>query len=845
MLSNILALAPAAAVDPNVTEETAGGLVGLLHHLAASPTGLQLLWFALVAVLWTGYLVLEGFDFGVGMLLPFVGKKDNERRALLSTIGPLWDGNEVWVLTAGGATFAAFPEWYATLFSAAYLPLFLILVGLIIRAVAFEYRGKINSDTWRKVWDWCIILGSWIPAILWGVAFANLVAGVKAYVDPTQLGSTKILYAGTFFDLVFAHGGFLLLGGLVTASLFLAHGAIFLSLKTDGIVRQRAESLAPKLSIAATVLSAVWVVWLGLKFAGLNHPTLLIWIGIAVAAVALIVVVLTTLGKRFGLAFTSMTVALLAAVVTIFAALFPNVINGSNVKLKGDAVADPIVGAVVLGVANSEATYGVDMSDGVNLEDVVNITFDRVAAGGLPSTPAQEGAEAERVTHDILESVAVGDYPIFGFLPQERIEQAVVATVGRVGANGGIPDTSVASDWAKGWSEALTPAILENVRDGAFPAIGVIPAAGVEAVVSATFARVGAAAAAGAVDLTQVGVGVEASDLAKDLTVGVLQDVATGTFPAAQVIPDADVKTVVDITFARVGALAAAGAVDIATVGTDVADDQISDLAVQLTVGILADVAQGEFPAAKVISTENVLTAVAITLARLGIEPTEATLVAVVEGVQANKDAILQLQAGAIGLDDLAAATIAGLPANAVATEVARTVQALVPHLQITVEALVPHIQGSVDVVVEEIKKSVDQIVNVEVVATLQAVADDTNTATFAADTDVTAIVNGTAWENSDGLANLNGRIKAANEALDALVTLGLLESHTPLAEFDPGATISGQPINASASSELTLKLMTWVAVCLVPIVLAYQAWSIYVFRRRISADRIPAESGL
>ncbi|MDR0627220.1 MAG: cytochrome d ubiquinol oxidase subunit II, partial [Bifidobacteriaceae bacterium] len=711
MLSNILALAP-AAVDPQVTEDTAGGLVGLLHHLAQTPTAMQTLWFVLIAVLWTGYLVLEGFDFGVGMLLPFIGKKDSERRAMLSTIGPLWDGNEVWVLTAGGAMFAAFPEWYATLFSAAYLPLFLILVGLIIRAVAFEYRGKINGDGWRRLWDWCIVLGSWIPAILWGVAFANLVSGVKAAVDPAQLGSTKILYDGTFFDLVFAHKGFLLLGGLTTAALFLAHGAIFLSLKTDGVVRQRSESLAPKLSIAATLIAAVWVVWLGFAYNGQNHPTILVWIGIVVAAVALIGVVGTTWIKKFGYAFASMTVALLAAVVTIFAALFPNVINGSRVTIEGEAIADPIVGAVVLGVDDSDGLA--DLEDGVNLEDVVNVTFDRVAADGLPNTPSPESANAEPDTQAILDAVAAGAYPALGFLPQERIQQAVEATVARVGANGGIPDTAATSEWAKGWSATLTPLILQNVADKAYPAIGVIPDSGVKAVVDATFARVMAAVEAGDVNPAEVGVGVEPSELAVALTVTVLDDLANG---------------------------------------------------IEDTAGV--------------ISLDNVGIVVVVTLARLGLPIDEATVTAVVEDVIGHKDALDALKAGEITLDDLAEATIAGLPANAVATEVARTV-----------EALVPHIQGSVDVVVEEIKKSVDQIVNVEVVATLEAVANNGGNRTFTDETDVTDIVTGTAWDNDLGLANLNPRIEAANEALDALVTLGLLPEHKPLEPFEDGAVI-------------------------------------------------------
>ena len=136
------------------------------------------IWFLLIAVLWIGYFVLEGFDFGLGILLPFLGRTDKERRALINAIGPVWDGNEVWVLVAGGATFAAFPFWYATLFSGFYLALFLILVALILRGVAFEYRSKRDSASWRRTWDWAIFIGSALPALLWGVAFANIVAGV-------------------------------------------------------------------------------------------------------------------------------------------------------------------------------------------------------------------------------------------------------------------------------------------------------------------------------------------------------------------------------------------------------------------------------------------------------------------------------------------------------------------------------------------------------------------------------------------------------------------------------------------------------------------------------------------
>src|SRR5690606_12817296 len=246
---------------------------------------LAIVWFILLAVLWTGYLVLEGFDFGVGMLIPFVGKNDKERRVALNTIGPVWDGNEVWLLTAGGATFAAFPEWYATMFSGFYLPLLLILVALIVRAVAIEYRGKIDTDIWRRRWDWVIIGSAWVPSILWGVAFANLVRGVNLDGDHQ--------YVGTFWDLL---NPFALLGGAVTLALFLSHGAIFMALKTDGIVRERAQALAKKFSLGAIVAAGVWAVWAQLAFANSTWT----WAAVGVAAVALVAAWVSVSIGRFG-----------------------------------------------------------------------------------------------------------------------------------------------------------------------------------------------------------------------------------------------------------------------------------------------------------------------------------------------------------------------------------------------------------------------------------------------------------------------------------------------------------------------------------------------------------------
>src|SRR4029453_18482618 len=215
---------------------------------------LTTVWFLLIAVLWIGYFFLGGFDFGVGMLLPVLGRDDTERRVLLNTIGPVWDGNEVWLLVAGGATFAAFPEWYATLFSGFYLPLLIILVALIVRGVAFEYRGKIDDARWRRRWDLCIVVGSLVPALLWGVAFGNIVRGVKIDSDGE--------YVGGFFDLL---NPYALLGGLTTLTVFTLHGAVFLGLRTTGELRQRAIRLALRIAAVVVPVAAVFLLWTQLR----------------------------------------------------------------------------------------------------------------------------------------------------------------------------------------------------------------------------------------------------------------------------------------------------------------------------------------------------------------------------------------------------------------------------------------------------------------------------------------------------------------------------------------------------------------------------------------------------
>ena len=271
-------------------------------------------WFGVIAVLWIGYFVLEGFDFGVGMLIRHLGKDDSERRVVLNTVGPLWDGNEVWLLTAGGATFAAFPDWYATLFSGFYLPLLLILVALIVRGVGFEYRGKRDSATWRRGWDIALLFGSALPALLWGVAFANVVRGVPIAADHS--------YTGGFFNLL---NPYALLGGVTTLAAFLLHGSLFVSLKTSGIVKERAHALAARLFPVVVPVAAGFLIW---TLAQRWQP----WAAVSatVAAVALLAAWYGDRLGRDGWAFAASALAIAATVVTLFASLFPAVMPSST-----------------------------------------------------------------------------------------------------------------------------------------------------------------------------------------------------------------------------------------------------------------------------------------------------------------------------------------------------------------------------------------------------------------------------------------------------------------------------------------------------------------------------------
>jgi cytochrome d ubiquinol oxidase subunit II len=276
---------------------------------------LETFWFVLIAVLWAGYFALEGFDFGVGMLLPFVGRDDGDRSTMLRTIGPVWDGNEVWLVVAGGATFAAFPAWYATMFSGFYVALLLVLFFLIIRVVSFEWRSKSESERWRTFWTWCNTIGSAGAALVWGIGLSNLVYGVPIDSD----GS----YAGDLADLFNAYTVF---AGVAVVLLFAFHGATFLTLRTVGDLADRAEWTARRLSVPAAVVAAVFLVWtVGVAVDNNDKdvfpPALPALLGIAALALA----VMFLIRGRAGRAFSMTALATIALVATLFTSLYPRV----------------------------------------------------------------------------------------------------------------------------------------------------------------------------------------------------------------------------------------------------------------------------------------------------------------------------------------------------------------------------------------------------------------------------------------------------------------------------------------------------------------------------------------
>jgi cytochrome d ubiquinol oxidase subunit II len=295
---------------------------------------LATVWFCVIALLWLGYLFLEGFDFGVGMLLPLLGRGDAERRVMVNTIGPVWDGNEVWLIVAGGAMFAAFPSWYASLFSAAYLPLLLVLVALIVRGVAFEYRGKVDSPRWRRNWDRAIVFGSWVPALGVGALLATNVVGLPIDAHGNRVGSALAVVRPET-----------LLGALAVAGFSLLHGALFLTLKTSGEVRRRAARLALRVGPFALVPAAVLVTVIQVGHGRPGTVAAAVLAGVAAAGA-----LASLAGGRAGRAFALLAGALAASVVSLFGALYPDVLPST---------VDPTFSLTVHGAASSPYTLSV------------------------------------------------------------------------------------------------------------------------------------------------------------------------------------------------------------------------------------------------------------------------------------------------------------------------------------------------------------------------------------------------------------------------------------------------------------------------------------------------------
>ncbi|GGM76109.1 cytochrome c oxidase assembly protein [Longimycelium tulufanense] len=267
-------------------------------------------WFIVIALFWLGYLFLEGFDFGVGMLLPVLARDETERRVMINTIGPVWDGNEVWLIVAAGAMFAAFPGWYASLFSTAYLPLLLLLLALIGRGVAFEYRGKVNTARWRSVWDRVIMIGSWVPPLMVGLVLSANVLGLPLNEFGDRVGSPLVILRWET-----------LVGALAVVGFSLVHGAAFIALKTDGEIRHRARRLAVRLAPVALAPLVVLLLLVQLR-----EGSAWSWVPLVLALLAAVGAVGFLLRGREGWGFASFGVVVAASMVTLFGALYPNVI---------------------------------------------------------------------------------------------------------------------------------------------------------------------------------------------------------------------------------------------------------------------------------------------------------------------------------------------------------------------------------------------------------------------------------------------------------------------------------------------------------------------------------------
>ncbi len=281
---------------------------------------LETIWFFLWAILWAGYFVTDGFDLGLGMASPFLARGEADRKAVYNAMGPFWDGNEVWLIAAGGVTFAAFPATYAVLFSSLYSPLMIILFGLIVRAVSMEFRGKFEGRRWRRVWDTGLVAGSLVPALLFGVAFANLFRGIP--IDENGV------YQGDLFSLLNLYG---IAGGVLFVLLLLLHGTLWLTLKSEGLLRERAARFARRIWVPALAVTAFFLVETALETNLFDN-----YFAFPPLFLILIVTVLAFLGVRIGISrgawrFTWTSSAVVVAGVVLFGVtgLFPNLVLSS------------------------------------------------------------------------------------------------------------------------------------------------------------------------------------------------------------------------------------------------------------------------------------------------------------------------------------------------------------------------------------------------------------------------------------------------------------------------------------------------------------------------------------
>jgi cytochrome d ubiquinol oxidase subunit II len=306
---------------------------------------LQTIWFFLWGLLWAIFFMTDGFDFGVGTLYPFIGKSDEEKRIMINSLGPLWDGNEVWLLTAGGVTFAAFPKVYAVMFSSLYSALMLILFALILRGVSFEFRSKAETPRWRKIWDTCIFIGSFAPALLFGVAFANIFQGIP--IDNNGL------FHGTLFTLLNPYG---LLGGVLFLILFLVHGSLWLAVKTEGDLHQRATTVANKLWPVEVGVAVLFLIWS--KFSTRLYDNYLAYpaffLIILLTVVALLGIKIFLVKNNFFKAWLASALTIVGAtfygVIGLYPNMFPSSINANFSLTAHNASSSPLTLKIMLTV---------------------------------------------------------------------------------------------------------------------------------------------------------------------------------------------------------------------------------------------------------------------------------------------------------------------------------------------------------------------------------------------------------------------------------------------------------------------------------------------------------------